>query len=93
MNIGVPCASSLAFVPFGDVVAELDCATAVEATVLGFVLDGGTVGVGGHTSAEANQEAFFTCGGRRREGAEEGQGRRLRYCHYKKSLIDVVGRG
>ena len=49
----MPCASSLAFVSFGDVVAELDCAAAVEATVLGFVLECRTVGVGGHTSAEA----------------------------------------
>ena len=53
MNIGVPCASSLPFVPFRDVVAELDCAAAVEAVVSGFVLEGGTVGVWGHAGAEA----------------------------------------
>ncbi len=53
MNIGVPRASSLPFVPFGDVVAELDRAAAVEAAVSGFVLEGGTVGVRGHAGAEA----------------------------------------
>ena len=79
MDIGVPCASSLPFVSFRDVVAELDCAAAVEATVLGFVLKRRTVGVRGHAGTEACKEAFaFTyrgCGG---EGAEKGQGGRLR---------------
>ena len=49
----MPCASSLSFVSFGDVVAELDCAAAIEAAVSGFVLEGGTVGVWGHAGAEA----------------------------------------
>ena len=66
MNVGVPCASSLPFILFRDGVAELDCAAAVEAAVLGFVLEGGTVGVGGHAGAEARQEAF-TGGGCRGE--------------------------
>lgn len=88
----MPCASSLSFISFGDVVAELDCAAAVEATVLGFVLEGGTVGVGGHVGAEAREEAL-TCRGCGGEGAEEGQGRGLRDCHYENSPMGVVGRG
>ena len=87
----MPCASSLPFVSFRNVVAELDCAAAVEAAVSGFVLECGTVGVWGHTGAEARYEAFAGggCGGK---GTEEGQGGRLRDCHYRNSPMDSVRR-
>ena len=87
----MPCASSLPFVLFRDVVAELDCAAAVEAAVFGFVLEGGTVGVRGHAGSEAREEAF-TGGGCRGEGTEEGQGGRLKGCHYRNIEMDLVGR-
>ena len=91
MNIGVPCASSLPFVSFGDVVAELDCAATVEAAVFGFVLEGGTVGVGGHAGAEARQEAF-TCGACGGEGAKEGQGGRPGDCHSRNTRMHLIER-
>lgn len=57
----------------GDLVAELDRAAAVEAAVGLFVVQGGTVGVGGHAGEGEGGDGFadWDAGG---EGAEETWG-------------------